>query len=185
MHTDIQHILYTEDDIAERIKQLGLRVTADYQDRIDAGERLVAVCLLRGAALFMADLVREIKLPVELDFMAVSSYGSSAHSSGMIRIQKDLSSDIEGAHVLIIEDIIDSGLTLSYLCKNLLSRKPASLEIASLLRKEVEHQADVHCAYVGFECPDEFVVGYGLDYAQRYRNLSYIGYLKREVYESE
>lgn len=185
MHKDIQNILYTESDIAETVEQLGRRITADYRDRIESGERLVAICLLRGAALFMADLLRQIKLPVEFDFMVISSYGSSTKSSGMIRIQKDLSTDIEGAHVLVIEDIIDSGLTLSYLCKNLLSRNPASLEIAALLRKDVEGQADVDCKYVGFECPNEFIVGYGLDYAQRYRNLPYIGCLKREVYEDE
>lgn len=182
MHKDIQEILYTEDDLAARVEQLGRQITADYQDRIDSGERLVAVCLLRGAALFMADLVRQIKLPVEFDFMVISSYGDSATSSGMIRIQKDLSTDIEGANVLVIEDIIDSGLTLSYLCKNLLSRKPASLEIAALLRKDIENQADVDCRYIGFTCPNEFIVGYGLDFAQRYRNLPYIGTLKREVY---
>lgn len=185
VHQDIKDIIYTQDVIAQRVKELGAQITADYQSRMDSGERLVAVCLLRGASLFMADLVREVKLPLEFDFMVISSYGDGTTSSGMIRIQKDLSSDIAGAHVLIIEDIIDSGLTLSYLCKNLLSRDPASLEIASLLRKDVENQADVECRYVGFECPNEFIVGYGLDYAQRYRNLPYIGTLKREVYEDE
>lgn len=182
MHKDIQDILYTQDDIAGRVAELGHRITADYKDRIESGERLVAVCLLRGAALFMADLVRQIELPVEFDFMVISSYGDSTTSSGMIRIQKDLSTDIEGANVLVIEDIIDSGLTLSYLCKNLLSRNPATLEIAALLRKDVAGQADVDCKYIGFSCPNEFIVGYGLDFAQRYRNLPYIGTLKREVY---
>lgn len=185
MHQDIKEILYTQSDIASRVEELGKRITADYKDRMDSGERLVAVCLLRGAALFMADIVRHIELPLEFDFMVVSSYGDSTTSSGTIRIQKDLSCDIEGANVLVIEDVIDSGFTLSYLCKNLLSRNPSSLEIASLLCKDVEGQADVDCKYVGFECPNEFIVGYGLDYAQRYRNLPYIGTLKPEVYTNE
>ena len=185
MHNDIQEILYTESDIADKVACLGKRITDDYRDKVNDGQRLVAVCLLKGAALFMADLVRRIELPMEIDFMVVSSYGDSAKSSGMIRIEKDLATDIKGAHVLIIEDVIDSGLTLSYLCKNLLSREPASLQIASLLWKEIDRQVEIDCEYVGFRCPDEFVVGYGLDFAQRYRNLPYIGYLKREVYEDQ
>ncbi len=185
MHQDIDRILYTEQAIAERISCIGDAISADYSNRIRLGNRLVVVCLLRGASVFMADLVRQIQLPVEMDFMCISSYGNNAKSSGMVRIQKDLSSDIEGADVLVVEDIIDSGLTLSYLRKNLLSRNPASVEIAALLRKDVPDQADVECKYIGFDCPDEFIVGYGLDYAQRYRNLPYIGVLKPEVYGAE
>ena len=131
----------------------------------------------------MADLAREIKIPCEMDYMAISSYANGVKSSGVVRILKDLSSHIEGRHVVIAEDILDSGLTLTYLLKNLASRNPASLTVATLLRKKTKVQADVDCAYVGFECPDQFIVGYGLDYAERYRNLPYIGVLKPEVYE--
>ena len=138
--------------------------------------------MLRGAAIFMADLARKIDLPVEMDYMAISSYGNGAKSSGVVRILKDLSSQIEGRHVIVAEDILDSGLTLTYLLKNLASRRPASLEVATLLRKRTRAQAKIDCAYVGFECPDEFIVGYGLDFAERYRNLPYIGILKPEVY---
>ena len=140
------------------------------------------VSVLRGAAIFMADLARAIKLPVEMDYMAISSYGNGAKSSGVVRILKDLTSEIEGRHVIVAEDILDSGLTLKYLLKNLSSRCPASLEVATLLRKKTKAQADIDCRYVGFECPDEFIVGYGLDYAERYRNLPYIGVLRPELY---
>lgn len=184
MHDDIESILFTEAELAARVNELGAQITSDYRDRIASGERLVAVCLLRGATLFMADLVRCVELPLEFDFMVVSSYGNAASSSGVIDIQKDLSTDIEGMNVLIIEDVIDSGLTLSHLCEALRLRNPASLEVAALLCKDVADQKKVDCKYVGFSCPDEFIVGYGLDYAQRYRNLPYIGTLKREVYEA-
>ena len=173
LHPDLDHILFSEEQIRSRISELGAAITSDYQ-----GKDLVVVSILRGAAVFMADLVRQIDLPLEMDFMAVSSYGKEAKSSGIVRIQKDLSTDITGRHVLIAEDVIDSGLTLRYLFNNLESRKPASIAIASLLRKELPEQADLPCDYLGFTCPDEFVVGYGLDYAQRYRNLPYIGALK-------
>lgn len=148
---------------------------------IYAGKDLVVISILRGAAIFMADLVRQIDLPLEMDFMAVSSYGKEAESSGIVRIQKDLSTDIMGRDVLIAEDVIDTGLTLRYLIKNLQSRKPASLSIAALLRKDIPEQADLPCHYLGFACPDEFVVGYGLDYAEKYRNLPYVGALKRSA----
>lgn len=183
MHEDIQEILFSADEIHHRVKMLGEQITADYKDRIIAGDKVVSICLLRGAALFMADLIREIKLPIEMDFMTVSSYGNSAKSSGMIRVKTDLGSEIEGKHVLVIEDIVDSGLTLNFLRKNLAARKPLSIEVATLLRKDVETQVNTDCKYIGFECADEFVVGYGLDYAQRYRNLDYIGILKPQVYE--
>jgi hypoxanthine phosphoribosyltransferase len=175
-HPDLDHILFTEDQIRERVKEMGAQITKDY-----AGKSIVVISVLRGAAIFMADLVREIHLPVEMDYMAISSYGNGMKSSGVVRILKDLSSQIEGRHVLIAEDILDSGLTLRYLMKNLESRGPASIEVATLLRKDTPNQADIKCKYIGFECPDEFIVGYGLDYEERYRNLSCIGVLKSEV----
>ena len=135
-----------------------------------------------GAAIFVADLARSIESPVELDFMAVSSYGSSTKSSGVVRILKDLDETIEGRHVLVAEDILDTGLTLKYLLKNLASRKPASLEVVALLSKQGKQRVPISCKYVGFDVPDEFVVGYGLDYAEKYRNLPYVGVLKPEVY---
>lgn len=175
-HPDLDRVIFSEEDIRSCVKEMGARITQDY-----AGESLVVISVLRGAAIFMADLVREIQLPIEMDYMAISSYGNGAKSSGVVRILKDLTSSIEGRHVLIAEDILDSGLTLRYLMKNLESRHPASLEVATLLRKDTPNQADINCKYVGFECPDEFIVGYGLDYAERYRNLPYIGVLKQGI----
>lgn len=180
IHPDVDKILFSEDDIKACVRRMGQQITQDY-----AGQSVVIVSVLRGAAIFMADLAREIHLPIEMDYMAVSSYGNGAKSSGVVRILKDLTTEIEGRHVLIVEDILDSGLTLRYLMKNLESRGPASLEVATLLRKETPHQADIHCRYIGFECPDVFIIGYGLDYAERYRNLPYIGVLKPELYQSE
>lgn len=177
-HPDLDRVLFTEDEIRSRIKEMGACITQDY-----AGKSIVVISVLRGAAIFMADLVREIKLPVEMDYMAISSYGNGAKSSGVVRILKDLTSSIEGRHVLIAEDILDSGLTLRYLIKNLESRNPASIQVATLLRKDTPNQADIDCKYIGFECPDEFIVGYGLDYAERYRNLSCIGVLKPKIIE--
>lgn len=176
-HPDLDRVLFTEDEIRACVKKMGAQITQDY-----AGESIVVISVLRGAAIFMADLVREIHLPIEMDYMAISSYGNGAKSSGVVRILKDLTSSIEGRHVLIAEDILDSGLTLRYLLKNLESRNPASLEVATLLRKNTPNQADINCKYIGFECPDEFIVGYGLDYAERYRNLSCIGVLKDDIY---
>lgn len=180
VHDDIAEILFTEEDIARRVDEIGTAITRDYADCAEEG--IVLISVLRGAAIFMADLARKIDLPVEMDYMAISSYGNGAKSSGVVRILKDLSSRIEGRHVIVAEDILDSGLTLTYLLKNLASRRPASLEVATLLRKRTRAQAKIDCAYVGFECPDEFIVGYGLDFAERYRNLPYIGILKPEVY---
>ena len=177
MHPHLKEVLFTEDAIRERVAEMGAQITADYADK-----EIVLISVLRGAAIFMSDLAREIKRPIEMDYMAVSSYGDGAKSSGVVRILKDLSGDIEGKHVLIAEDILDSGLTLRYLQKYLSSRNPASIEVATLLRKKTRAQADIKCRYVGFECPDQFIVGYGLDYAERYRNLPYIGILKPEVY---
>lgn len=185
VHDDIAEILFSEDALRQRVGEIGAQITRDYAATADQGG-IVLVSVLRGAAIFMADLARQINLPVEMDYMAVSSYGNGAKSSGVVRILKDLSSEIEGRHVIVAEDILDSGLTLKYLLKNLLknlsSRHPASIEVATLLRKRTQAQADITCKYVGFECPDEFIVGYGLDYAERYRNLPYIGVLKPEIY---
>ena len=157
---------------------MGDQITKDYQ-----GKDLVLIAVLRGAVVFMGDLMRSIDCPLSIDFMAVSSYGEGAKSSGIVRIVKDLDIDIKGRDVLIVEDILDSGLTLRYLMKNLSSRHPASLEVATFLWKDVKgKQAAVNPKYVGTHCPDAFVVGYGLDFAERYRNLPYVGVLKPEVY---
>ena len=180
VHSDIAEVLFTEDEIAERVSEIGRAITRDYADAADEG--IILISVLRGAAIFMADLARKIELPLEMDYMAISSYGNGAKSSGVVRILKDLSSQIEGRHVIVAEDILDSGLTLTYLLKNLSSRQPASIEVATLLRKKTLAQAKIDCKYIGFECPDEFIVGYGLDYAERYRNLPYIGILKPEIY---
>ena len=180
MHQDLAKILYTKEQLQECVENIGAQVTKDYAD-ID--EPLVVISVLRGACIFMSDIVRRIELPIEMDFMEVSSYGAGTSSSGVVRIVKDLSTHIEGRHVLIVEDVLDSGLTLKYLMKTLSTRHPASLEVAALLLKEGMHESDIHCKYIGFNCPSEFVVGYGLDYAQKYRNLPYIGILKPEIYE--
>ncbi|MDO8987922.1 MAG: hypoxanthine phosphoribosyltransferase [Coriobacteriia bacterium] len=177
MHPDLETIVLTEAQITERIRDLGEQISADYGD-----EPVLLIAVLRGAALFVADLARAIDSPVEIDFMAVSSYGSSTKSSGVVRIIKDLDETIEGRHVLVVEDILDTGLTLKYLLKNLASRGPASLEVVTLLSKEGKQRVPISCKYIGFDVPDEFVVGYGLDYAERYRNLPYIGILKSEIY---
>lgn len=177
MHPDVKEIVYTEEQIQQRVRELGAEIAADYE-----GRSLLLVAVLRGAALFLADLARNIDGPVEIDFMAVSSYGSSTKSSGVVRIIKDLDEVIAGRDVLVVEDILDTGLTLKYLLRNLASRKPASLEIVTLLSKAGKQRVPIDCKYTGFAIPDEFVVGYGLDYAERYRNLPYIGILKPEVY---
>ncbi|MDY0340363.1 MAG: hypoxanthine phosphoribosyltransferase [Coriobacteriia bacterium] len=179
MHDDIDRVIISEEEISVRVRELGAQIRSRYA----GGDRpLLLVAVLRGAAIFVGDLSRAIEAPVELDFMAVSSYGSSTKSSGVVRILKDLDEDIEGRDVLVVEDILDTGLTLKYLLRNLASRKPTSLEVVTLLSKEGKQQVPIECAYVGFSVPDEFVVGYGLDYAERYRNLPYIGILKREIY---
>ncbi|MCL1880462.1 MAG: hypoxanthine phosphoribosyltransferase [Actinomycetia bacterium] len=177
MHPNITKVLFTAEDIAEATRRMGAEITADY-----AGKKLLLVTVLKGAFIFMADLMRQIQGDVEVDFMAVSSYGAEASSSGVVRIIKDLEAPIEGRHLLIVEDILDSGLTLSYLQKNLRSRHPSSVEVATLLFKEGKQEAEVSCKYLGFVCPDEFVVGYGLDYAESYRELPYIGVLDPLVY---
>ncbi|HEY3317879.1 MAG TPA: hypoxanthine phosphoribosyltransferase [Coriobacteriia bacterium] len=177
MHPDVKEVILSEEQLRRRVHELGAEITRDY-----AGESVLLVAVLRGAALFMADLAREISVPVEMDFMAVSSYGSSTKSSGVVRILKDLDELIEDRNVLVVEDILDTGLTLKYLLKNLASRKPRSLEVCALLSKEGKQRVPIQCKYVGFGIPDEFVVGYGLDFAERYRNLPYIGILKPEAY---
>lgn len=177
-HPDIEKVLFTQEDIDGIVSRLGEEITRDY-----AGKDLVLIAVLRGAVVFMGDLMRKIELPTNIDFMAVSSYGVGVKSSGIVRIIKDLDIDIRGRDVLIVEDILDSGLTLKYLMKNLESRKPASLEVAAFLWKDVEDRTSaITPKYVGTHCPDAFVVGYGLDYAERYRNLPYLGILKPEVY---
>ncbi len=178
MHADIDKILITNAAIAQRIQELGRQISADYAGEGD----LLLVGVLKGCAMFMMDLAREIDLPLAIDFIAVASYGQSTESSGVVRMIKDLEADLAGRHVLIVEDIIDSGLTLAYLHTHLLQRSPASLRICSLLNKPDRRTADVQIDYLGFDIPNEFVVGYGLDYAERYRNLPYIGVLKPEIY---
>ena len=177
-HPDVETVLFSEEDIAQIVNRLGEQITRDYE-----GKDLVLIAVLRGAVVFMGDLMRAIKRPLAIDFMAVSSYGAAAKSSGIVRIVKDLDMDIKGRDVLIVEDILDSGLTLKYLMQNLANRGPASLEVATFLWKDVEgKQAAINPKYVGTHCPDAFVVGYGLDYAERYRNLPSVGILKPEFY---
>jgi hypoxanthine phosphoribosyltransferase len=178
MHQDIAEILITDEQIQAKVRELGEQITHDYQ-----GKDLLLLGTLKGAVPFIADLSRAIYLPLEIDYMAVASYGNSTESSGVVRIIKDLEGPIDRKHLLIIEDIIDSGLTLHYLVNLLKQRRPLSLHICSLLTKERPRVKEITCDYLGFSIPDKFVVGYGLDYAQRYRNLPYIGILKPEVYE--
>ena len=177
---DLESTLYTEQQIADKIAELALRIDADY-----AGERLLLVGVLKGAVMVMADLARALTLPIEMDWMAVSSYGSGTQSSGVVRILKDLDTDLTGRRVLIVEDIIDSGLTLSWLQANLRSRGAASVEICALLRKPAAAKVQVDVRYAGFEIANEFVIGYGLDYANKYRNLRGIGVLAPHVYQTE
>jgi hypoxanthine phosphoribosyltransferase len=179
---DIASVLITEDAVREKIADLAEQVGKDYADVCAPPNDLLLVGVLKGAVMFMTDIARALPLPVQLEFMAVSSYGSATSSSGVVRILKDLDRDIAGRHVLIIEDIIDSGLTLSWLLKNLESRQPVSLEVCTLLRKPDAITVDVPVRYVGFDIPNEFVVGYGLDYAERYRDLPFIGTLNPAVY---
>jgi len=174
---DVERVLVSEAQLATRLQELGQEIGRDY-----TGRDLLLVGVLKGAVMVMADLSRALPIHVEMDWMAVSSYGSGTKSSGVVRILKDLDRDISGRHVLVVEDIIDSGLTLSWLLANLRSRGPASLEVAALLRKPEAAKVDVGVRYIGFEIPDEFVVGYGLDYAERYRNLRFVGTLSPSVY---
>ena len=176
---DIEKVLITAEEIQAKLAEMGEQVTRDYE-----GRKLLLVGVLKGAFVVMADLSRSIRLPLEFDFMAISSYGAATKTSGVVRILKDLEHDLKDRDVLVVEDIVDSGLTLKYLLKNLAGRKPASLEVAALLRKVGIQQVELDLRYVGFDIPNEFVVGYGLDFAERYRNLPYIGTLKPAAYGS-
>jgi hypoxanthine phosphoribosyltransferase len=174
---DIQQVLLSSERIQDKLAEMGEKISADYE-----GRPLLLVGVLKGAFVVMADLARYIRLPLEFDFMAVSSYGAATKTSGVVRILKDLDHDLEGLDVLLVEDIVDSGLTLKYLLKNLAARRPASLEVAALLRKTGIQKVPLDIRYVGFDIPPEFVVGYGLDYGERYRNLPYIATLKPTAY---
>ncbi len=180
LNDDIAKILISAEQLTRRIGELGQQITADYR-----GKEPVLVGVLKGAVVFMVDLARTIDLPVELDFMAVSSYGASTQSTGVVRILKDLDRSISGRDVLVVEDIVDSGLTLRYIVENLRDRQPASLRICALLRKQKVRAPGPSIDYVGFDIPDEFVVGYGLDYAEQYRNLPYLGVLRPELYRGD
>ncbi len=174
---DIEQVLIPEAEIQAKLAEMGAKITVDYRDR-----SLLLVGVLKGAFVVMADLARHIELPLQFDFMAVSSYGAATKTSGVVRILKDLDHDLRDRDVLVVEDIVDSGLTLKYLLKNRAGRKPATLEVAALLRKEGIQQVNLDVRYVGFDIPNEFVVGYGLDYAEKYRNLPFIGTLKPSAY---
>jgi hypoxanthine phosphoribosyltransferase len=174
---DIERVLITEGEIKAKLREMGDRITEDY-----AGKDVLLVGVLKGAFVVMADLARHIRLPLETDFMAVASYGAATKTSGVVRILKDLDHDLEGRDVLLVEDIVDSGLTLAYLLKNLKGRKPASLEVAALLKKTGIQRVHLDVRYVGFEIPPDFVIGYGLDFAEKFRNLPYIATLKPEAY---
>jgi hypoxanthine phosphoribosyltransferase len=175
--TDVERVIVTEDQLREKVAELAARVDADYKDR-----DLLLVGVLKGAIMAMADLTRAMQRHIEMDWMAVSSYGSGTKSSGVVRILKDLDRDITGRNILIVEDIVDSGLTLSWLRANLMSRGAASVEILAILRKPEAAKVEVGCKYVGFDIPKDFVVGYGLDYNEKYRNLSFIGVLAKHMY---
>lgn len=178
MQNDVLKILITEEEIKAKVKEMGKQISKDY-----AQKNLMLISVLKGAVVFLADLMREITVHAEIDFMAVSSYGRSTKTSGIVRIIKDLDINLEGYDVLIVEDILDSGTTLNYLTKVLKTRNPMSLKIATLLNKPERRVKNIQPDYCGFNIPDEFVIGYGLDYAEKYRNLPYIGVLKKEVYE--
>jgi hypoxanthine phosphoribosyltransferase len=177
MRQDLERIIITETHLKQRIKELGQQITADYKD-----ENPILICILRGGVMFMTDLIKHIDTPLEIDFMSVSSYGRSTSSSGVVRIRKDIDTDIQSRHVIIVEDIVDSGLTLDYISDYLKNHNPLSVKICTLLDKPAAHKLEIGLDYIGFEIGNEFVVGYGLDYAEKYRNLPYIGILKKEIY---
>lgn len=179
MHDDIREVLFSEEEIAEIVRNMGRQISEDYK-----GKNLFLVSVLKGSLPFMADLMRQITIPCTIDFLSVSSYGKGTKTSGEVRVIKDLDASLEGKDLLIVEDILDSGVTLSYLMKMLSARNPASIRLCTLLDKPERRRVDVHADYVGTSVPDEFIVGYGLDYAEEYRNLPYIGVLKPEVYSS-
>ena len=177
MKEDVLRVLLSEDEIREKVRELGGKITADYKN-----SNLMLVTVLKGAVVFLADLMRQIDVPAEIDFMVVSSYGSGVKSGGVVKIVKDLDVPLAGKDILIVEDILDAGLTLSYIKELLESRGPRSIRIATLLDKPSRRKVDLQADYIGFSVPDEFVIGYGLDYDEKYRNLPYIGILKPEVY---
>ena len=179
MKADMAKILIDEATLQSRVKELAENISRDY-----AGEFPVVICILKGGVIFMSDLIKNMTIPVEIDFLSLSSYGDSTKSSGVVRIKKDIDSDIQNRHVIIVEDIIDSGLTLQYIKEYFQQHQPASVKICTLLDKPEAHQIDIKIDYAGFEVGNEFVVGYGLDYAQKYRNLPYVGILKEEIYKS-
>ena len=178
MKEDIKEVLFTEKQIREKVKEMGRKISEEYK-----GKELVLIGVLKGSVPFMAELLKEITIPCYMDFMAVSSYGASTTSSGVVRILKDLDFEIEGKDILIVEDIIDTGITLRYLIEYLKGRKPNSVEIACLLNKQERRKVEIDVKYLGYDVPDYFLVGYGLDYAEKYRNLPYVGILKEEVYK--
>ena len=175
---DIAEILIGAEELQAKVAKLGRQISEDYR-----GRNLLLICLLRGAVVFLSDLIRAIDIPLEMDFIAISSYGSSTESSGVVRLVMDLRSNITGRNVLIIEDIVDSGRTLAYILDNLRTRRPADIKVCALLSKPSRREVQVELDYLGFEIPDKFVVGYGLDYAENYRNLPFIGVLKPELYK--
>lgn len=180
MENDVSEVLITGEEIREKTAELARQITADYKDKDP-----LLICILKGGLMFLADLTRQIHLPLEIDFMAVSSYGDATESSGVVRILMDLERNIQGRHVLIVEDIIDTGRTLNYIIHNLRTRGPASIKICTLLNKPARRLLDIPLDYVGFVIPDRFVVGYGLDYGEIYRNLPFVGVLKPELYSEE
>jgi len=179
LQNDIQEVLYSQETLQQKVQELGAAISRDYE-----GRNPLVICVLKGAFIFMADLSKNISIPIELDFMAVSSYGNSTRSSGEVRIVKDLDVSVEGRDVLIVEDIIDSGLTLSYLIDVLERRNALSVNVVALFDKPGRRTVDLNADYTGFTIPDAFVVGYGLDYAEKYRNLPYVGVLKPEIYSN-
>ena len=178
IHNDIERVFYTHEEIQAKVKEIGQAITRDYQ-----GKNPIFVGVLKGCFVFMADLMRNVDLPCEIEFMAVSSYGKGTTSSGAVQITKDLNCDISGRDIIIVEDILDSGVTLNYLKGYLMNRNPKSIKIVTLFDKPSRRKAPIYSDYAGYEVPNEFIVGYGLDYAEKYRNLPYIGVLKPEIYE--
>ncbi len=177
---EFEKVLFTEAEIRDKVEELGMQISQDYQD-----QELLLVGVLRGCVIFIGDLMRQINIPLQLDFLSVASYGQSSVTSGVVRVLKDLNEDIENRHVLLVEDIVDSGLTLNYLQGHLKGRSPASLSTCVLLDKPYRREVSVEVDYIGFEVPDKFLVGYGLDYAQQFRHLPYIATLKKEAIEEE
>ena len=178
MHYDIEKILYSEQDIRQKVEELGKQISSDYK-----GKNPLLISILKGGVVFLADIMRAVSIPVEIEFMGVASYGNSTKSTGVVQITKDCNIDISNRHVLIIEDIVDTGLSLNYILRYLQGKNPRSLRICVLLDKVDTHEPDIEMAYKAFDVPDEFIVGYGLDYDEKYRNLPYIGILKKEIYQ--